>query len=204
MDPIKPKQLLTKKPNFKKERLDDEFIKVGLAALYGQITGSYTREVDTSIVDWNQDIFLPLRDEERNGNGRIYNINVGELNDGQHFIDRMRTSMMIPQQYFGNQETEVVDIQQIRTQQEVENLYGQLDHPIGISSRRIQNTDESMDLLSYDLAINPSSPSEFLGGGEQMMYSATTTMVLHSPRKKKTFIGRVKQFFLDIYKRWKV
>jgi hypothetical protein len=182
MDPIKPKQLLTKKPNFKKERLDDEFIKVGLAGLYGQITGSYTREVDTSIVDWSRDIFLPLRDEERNGNGRIYNIDVGGLDhvDIEGLTRRLQETMRVPPRYFSD------------------------SHPIGISSRRIQNTDGSMDLLSYDLVTNPSSPSELLGGGEQMMYSATTTMVLHSPRKKKTFIGKVKQFFLDIYKRWKI
>tara|TARA_R110000803_G_scaffold4416_1_gene14862 strand:- start:2821 stop:3414 length:594 start_codon:yes stop_codon:yes gene_type:complete len=197
MEPIKPKQLLTKKPNFKKGGLDDGFIKLGLAGLYGQITGSYTRET-VDISQWDvsqvtdmsamfaQDIFIPQRDEEpqiqHDGERRVFNINVGELDhvDIEDFNRKLQETMRIPPRYFSD------------------------GHPIGISSRRIQNTDESMDLLSYDLVTNPSSPSAFLGGGEQMMYSATTTMVLSSPRKKKTFIGRVKQFFLDIYKRWKI
>ena len=179
MDPIKPKQLLMKKPDFKKEKLGDGFIKLGLAALYGQITGSYTTEVDEVV--WNRDIFLPLRDEGRNGNGHIYNINVGGLDhtDVEDLTRRLQETMRVPPRYFSD------------------------GHPIGITSRRIQNTDGSMDLLSYDLVSNQTSPSEFLGG-EQMMYKASTTMLLHPPRKKKTFIGKVKQFFLDIYKKWKI
>lgn len=188
MDPIKPKQSLVKKPNFKKEILEDSSIKLRLGQF--RSPGVYTREMDT------------LRGEEPTGNGRIYNINVGELNDDdvQQFMERMRSSMMIPQQYFGNQETEVVDIQQMRTQQEVVNLWGQLGHPIGISSRQIQNVDGSMDLISYDLVPTPSTRSAHIGGGEQMMYEASTWMTLH---KKKSRWERFKAWVSNIYMKWK-
>ena len=181
MDPIKPKHRLTKKPNFKKEKLEGGPVFIS--------PGVYTREVDTSSIDYNRNIWVPLNNEEPNGNGRIYSINVGELNDNdvQHFIDRMRTSMMIPQQYFGNQETEVG------------NLYGELSHPVGISSRSRQRPDGEMELLGYDLVASPSTPSAVLGG-EQMMYEASTWMTLH---KKKSRWGRFKVWVSNIYKKWK-
>jgi hypothetical protein len=186
-DPIKPSKVLNKKPNFKKEKLDDEFIKVSLAGLYGHL-------------GIEQDYILSSREprEER----RVFNVNVGgELNDNdiQGFIERMRTSMMIPQQYFGSQETEVVGVEQIRTQQEFENIYGELDHPIGISSRQRQNTDGSLDLLGYDLVASPSTRSAILGG-EEMAYNASTWMTLN---KKKTKWEKMKDYFSSIYKRWR-
>ena len=48
-DPIKPSKLLMKKPNFKKEKLDDELIKVVVPHSL-VIPGVYTREVDTSTI----------------------------------------------------------------------------------------------------------------------------------------------------------
>ena len=102
--------------------------------------------------------------------------------------------------HFGNQETEVVGVEQMRTKQEVENLYGQLGHPIGISSRQRQNTDGALDLLGYDLVASPSTRSAHIGGGEQMMYEASTWMTLH---KKKSRWDRFKAWVLSIYKKWK-
>ena len=105
-DPIKPSKVLNKKPNFKKEKLEDEFIKVSLAGLYGQFRspGVFTRETDIS--QWD----------------------VSQVTDMSTMFAQ---DIFIPQR-----ETEVVGIEQMRTQQEVENLYGQLGHPIGISSRQ--------------------------------------------------------------------
>ena len=93
-DPIKPSKVLNKKPNFKKEKLEDEFIKVSLAGLSPFSTIWDVSQVTDMSTMFAQDIFIPQR------------------------------------------ETEVVGIEQMRTQQEVENLYGQLGHPIGISSRQ--------------------------------------------------------------------
>ena len=40
---------------------------------------------------------------------------------------------------------------------------------------------------------------DMVRGGEQMMYEASTTMILSSPKKKKTIWGRIKDFFKNIY-----
>jgi hypothetical protein len=133
MDPIKPKQLLMMKPDFKKEKLGDNLHKHVLHGLYGQF-------------EFNQDGYINLSSD-----------------DIEDLSRRLQQAVRVPPHYFNV-------------------------NPIGVSSRQIQNIDRPIDLL----------------GGEQMMYGSTTTMVLSSPRKKKTFIGKVKQFFLDIYKRWKI
>jgi hypothetical protein len=171
-DPIKPSKTLNKKPNFKKEKLDDDPSwrpRISVRCVYGQYDP----------LDIEQDYFLSSR-------------------------ERMRTSTELSvmiQQY----ETEVVGIDQMRTQQEVENLYGQLGHPIGISSRQRQNTDGSLDLLGYDLVNDTPTPRGRLlpltvQGGEQMMYEASTWVTLN---KKKTRWGKMKDYFSSIYKRWR-
>jgi hypothetical protein len=72
--------------------------------------------------------------------------------------------------------------QQLQSQEDVTRIFGELSHPdglpISISSRQIQ-------------------------GGESMMYNATTTMVLPSPKKKKNVWGRMKDYISNIYKKWK-
>jgi hypothetical protein len=176
-DPIKPSKVLNKKPNFKKEKLDDEFIKVGLAGLYGQFRspGVFTRETDISQWDVSQ-------------------------------VTDMSTM-------FTNTQGGPRRGTQLQSQQDVQRIFGELDHPIGISSRQRQNVDGSLDLLGHDLVQSPSFDDATLEyyprgrllpltvqGGEQMMYEASTWMTLN---KKKTRWERVKDYFSSIYKRWR-
>lgn len=205
-DPIKPSKLLTKKPNFKKEELEDEFIKVSLAGLYGQFRspGVYTREVDIvyNPLDHQQDIFIPQRDEgpqiQHDGERRVFNINVGELghDDVADFTRRIQQSMGVPPRYLGHSESPIVSPQEIRTYQEFQRLFG---GPIGVSSRSRQRPDGDIELLGYDLVASPPTPSAILGG-EEMSYNASTWMTLN---KKKTRWERVKDYFSSIYKRWR-
>lgn len=177
-DPIKPSKLLTKKPNFKKEELEDEFIKVNLAGLYGQFRspGVYTREHDISTIG-----HLP------------------GTSDIEYFQRLLTQSSRIPSQYFGNSESPIVGIEQLRTQQQVEQLFGQLGGPIGISSRARQTPNGDYELLGYDLVTSPPTPSAILGG-EEMSYNASTWMTLH---KKKSRWERLKEWVSNIYKKWK-
>lgn len=171
IDPIKPKHRLTKKPNFKKEKLDGGPVFVS--------PGVYTRETDFSNISlgltWDRDIWIPSPGTP-NGNGRIYNIQVGNI--GRDDADRYLREVM---NSFRNSQ------------------YGQLDHPVGISSRGLVREDGTFDLQSYDIVTSPSTRSAILGG-ERMMYDASMFLPIH--KKKKTLWGRIKDFFKNIYNIW--
>jgi hypothetical protein len=222
MDPIKPKKRLNKKPNFKKETLDSGIVFVS--------PGVYTRETDLSYVelDYNRDIWIPLRDEEPNGNGRIYNIEVGDISQGD--ADRYLREVMntFRNSRYGQldhpQSTTMAAIRpdnsvslttglttgieppprprRVTTYNEYRRLFG---NPVGISSRGVQREDGSFDILSYDIVHDPGFRGEGtdvdVRGGEQMMYNASLFLPLH--KKKKTIWDKIKGFFRGIYKKWK-
>ena len=214
-DPIKPKHRLTKKPNFKKEKLDSSSIFVS--------PGVYLRETDVSTIQWDRDIFLPLRDEEPNGNGRIYNIGVGDISDSEvdDFMRRMRQTLRVPPRYFGElghpePTGTIVDSmtgielppqgnpRRVSTYTEYQRLFG---HPVGISSRGLVREDGTFDLQSYDIIQNPGFRGEGTDvdvlGGEQMMCDASMFIPLHKPTNKKTLWTKIKGVFSNIYKKWK-
>jgi hypothetical protein len=186
-DPIKPIKSFTKKPNFKKEKLDtDYFSNVDLSVF--RSPGVYTREVDISTIQMGQ----------------------GELDhvsDIEYLQSQLLRATRIPAQYLGSPESPIVTPQEIRTQQELQRLFGS---PIGISSRQRQNTDGSLDLLGYDLVNDtPTSRGRLypltVQGGEQMMYEASTWMTpICDFHKKKSIWGRLKEWVSNIYKKWKL
>jgi hypothetical protein len=161
-DPIKPSKLLTKKPNFKKEKLDDKYIDVNLSSLF-RSPGVYTREVDIS--SWNVSEVTNFQEM---------------FNDMEYFNRQLIRSLRVPPSFF-NTEGPQRGAQQLQSQEDVARIFGELTHP---ESPIIQ-------------------PSDYLGGGEGMMYNATTTMVLPSPKKKKSVWTRMKDYFSNIYKKWK-
>jgi hypothetical protein len=223
IDPIKPKHRLTKKPNFKEEKLDSSTIFVS--------PGVYLRETDVGTIQWDRDIFIPLRDEEPNGNGRIYNIEVGDISDSEvdDFMRRMQQTLRVPPRYFGQldhpQPTRLTAVRpdssvslttgitmgveppprprRISTYAEYQRLFG---HPVGVSSRGIVREDGTFDVQSYDIVQNPGFRGEStdvdVGGGESMFYNSSMVLPIHKLKKKGVW-NRIKGFFQNIYKKWK-
>jgi len=220
-DPIKPKHRLTKKPNFKQEKLDSSTIFVS--------PGVYLRETDVSTIQWDRDIFIPQRDEEPNGNGRIYNIEVGNTcyTDADRYLREVMNSFRNSQ--YGQldhhpQPTRLTAVRpdssislttgmtmgieppprprRISSYTEYKRLFG---HPVGISSRGLVREDGTFDLLSYDIVQNPGFRGEGtdvdVGGGESMFYNSSMVLPLHKPKKKGVW-DRIKGFFQNIYKIW--
>jgi hypothetical protein len=174
-EPIKPHKSFTKKYNFKTEKLDVNYFnqcdgEIDLTQF--RSPGVFTRVIDTSTINFNRDVFIPNR--EPNNNGRIYNINVGNIDsneDLEYFIRRMRESLRVPPRYLSNQ-------------------------PIGVSSRQRENPDGSLDLIGYDLVTEP-KPWSVLSG-RQLNYDASTTMILKNPSKKSFInwcINKIKNLF---------
>jgi hypothetical protein len=119
--------------------------------------------------------------------------------DSQRLLDTLRASR-IPREMFGELDHPRPNRPvQVTSTESFESMFGS---PVGVSSRGVVRQDGTFDLLSYDIVPNPSTRSAILGG-EQMMYNATTTMILPSPKKKKSFLGKVKDYFVGIYKKWK-
>ena len=115
--------------------------------------------------EFEEDFFLPHREGNET---RTFNINVGELghNDVDEFVRRMQESVRVPQQYLEAPT-------QVTTNEQLNGLFGS---PVAISSRAIQNSDGSMDYLSWDIVGQP---------------------------PKKSLLNQIKGYISDIYRKWK-
>jgi hypothetical protein len=94
-DPIKPSKTLSKKPNFKKEKLDtDYFCKLPVF----RSPGVFIREIDTTSIEL-------------------------QTSDIEYLQRMMMESSRIPSQFI-NPDSEIVSPQEIRTHQEFQRLFG--------------------------------------------------------------------------------